>query len=75
MGAAAYVSMIGVGSFLSNAIVSIVHEIRSRHGDKWLANNLNRAHLDYYWVPAGLSALNLCAYACIAMSFVYKKVE
>ena len=75
MGAAAYISMVGVGSFMSNAIVSIVHEIRSRHGDKWLANNLNLAHLDYYWVLAGLSALNLCAYACIAMRFVYKKVE
>nr|POE86757.1 isoform 2 of protein nrt1/ ptr family 5.4 [Quercus suber] len=68
MGAAAYISTVGVGSFMSNAIVSIVHEIWSRHGDKWLGNNLNRAHLDYYyWVLAGLSALNLCVYVCIAM--------
>ncbi|KAK7856412.1 protein nrt1/ ptr family 5.4 [Quercus suber] len=38
--------------------------LQELHGDKWLGNNLNRAHLDYYyWVLAGLSALNLCVYS------------
>ena len=76
MGAAAYISVVGVGSFISNAIISVVQAISSRSGDKWLGNNLNRAHLDYYyWVLAGLSALSLCVFVCIAMRFVYKKVE
>ncbi|XP_065625375.1 protein NRT1/ PTR FAMILY 5.4-like [Quercus suber] len=76
MGAAAYISVVGVGSFIGNAIISVVQAISSRSGDKWLGNNLNRAHLDYYyWVLAGLSALSLCVYVCIAMRFVYKKVE
>uniref|UniRef100_A0A2N9I396 Major facilitator superfamily (MFS) profile domain-containing protein n=1 Tax=Fagus sylvatica TaxID=28930 RepID=A0A2N9I396_FAGSY len=76
MGAAAYISVVGIGSFISNAIISVVQAISSSSGDKWLGNNLNRAHLDYfYWVLAGLSALSLCVYVWIAMRFVYKKVE
>jgi peptide/histidine transporter 3/4 len=74
LGAAAYLSIVGVGSFVSNGIISVVVEITSRDGRKWLGDNLNRAHLDYfYWVLAVLSAMNLCVYLCIAKSFVYKK--
>ena len=76
MGAAAYWSIMGVGSFVSNAVIVVVVAITSRAGGKWLGNNLNRAHLDYfYWVLAGLSALNLCVYIWIAQGFVYKKVR
>ena len=76
LGAAAYISIVGVGSFASNAILAIVEEITSRAGGKWLGNNLNRAHLDYfYWVLAGLSALNLCVYLWVAKVYVYKKVD
>ncbi|MED6208665.1 hypothetical protein PIB30_047386 [Stylosanthes scabra] len=74
LGAAAYISLFGVGSFMANAIIDIVIAITSQVGDKWLVNNLNKAHLDYfYWVLAGLSALNLCVYLKIANGFVYKK--
>ena len=76
LGAAAYVSVLGVGSFISSAIISIVQAISSSCGEKWLGNNLNRAHLDYfYWVLAGLSALNLCVYVWNAMRYMYKKLE
>ncbi|BFG20442.1 hypothetical protein CerSpe_067160 [Prunus speciosa] len=76
LGAAAYISILGVGSFLSSAIISLVQAISSKSGDEWLGDNLNRAHLDYfYWVLAGLSALNLCVYLWTAKGFVYKKVE
>ncbi|KAF5445989.1 hypothetical protein F2P56_031655 [Juglans regia] len=76
IGAAAYLSLIGVGSFITNAIISVVQAITARCGEKWLDNNLNRAHLDYfYWVLAGLSAFSLCVYVWNAMRFVYKKVE
>lgn len=75
-GAAAYMSVIGVGSFINNIIISIVQTISSKHGDKWLIDNLNRAHLDYfYWVMAGLGTLNLCIYIWISRGFVYKKVH
>ncbi|KAG2671858.1 hypothetical protein I3760_13G013200 [Carya illinoinensis] len=76
LGAAAFVSVAGVGSFASSAVISIVQAISSSCGEKWLGNNLNRAHLDYfYWVLAGMSALNLCVYIAIARRFMYKKVE
>ncbi|XP_021297007.1 protein NRT1/ PTR FAMILY 5.4-like [Herrania umbratica] len=76
IGAAAYISIVGVGSFINTAIISVVQVITSRHGNVWLGDNLNRAHLNYfYWVLAGLSAINLCVYMWIASGFVYKKVE
>lgn len=76
IGAAAYISIVGVGSFVSNAIIAIVEDISLRSGEKWLGNNLNRAHLDYfYWVLAVLSALSLCVYVWLAKRFVYKKVD
>ncbi|MED6133608.1 hypothetical protein PIB30_029780, partial [Stylosanthes scabra] len=75
LGAAAFVTLYGVGSFFSNAIIDIVMAINSRRsGEKWFGNNLNKAHLDYfYWLLAGLSALNLCIYLWIAKGFVYRK--
>ncbi|KAF7836191.1 protein NRT1/ PTR FAMILY 5.4 [Senna tora] len=72
LGAAAYISIVGIGSFVSNAIIGIVEGVTR---GKWLGNDLNTAHLDYfYWVLAVLSALNLCVYVWIAMGFVYKKM-
>ncbi|XP_059434032.1 protein NRT1/ PTR FAMILY 5.4-like [Corylus avellana] len=76
LGAAAYVTVVGVGSFVSSAVISIVQVMSSSFGEEWLGDNLNRAHLDgFYWVLAGLSALNLCVYVWVAKRFVYKKVE
>ncbi|KAK1355220.1 putative Peptide transporter [Heracleum sosnowskyi] len=79
MGAAMYLSTTGVGSFLSSGFISVVQIISSRYGngEGWLTgNNLNRAHLDYfYWILAGLSSLNLCFYVWVAKGFVYKKIE
>ncbi|CAK9171024.1 unnamed protein product [Ilex paraguariensis] len=76
MGAAAYLSAIGVGSFMSTGVIAAVQAISSRLGHEWLSDNLNGAHLDdFYWVLAGLSALNLCAYVWVAKGFVYKKLE
>ncbi|KAH1102383.1 hypothetical protein GLYMA_13G197500v4 [Glycine max] len=78
LGAAAYISIVGVGSFVGNIVIIVVEAVTSRAGDgeKWLGNNLNRAHLDYfYWVLAGLSAVNLCVYVWLAIAYVYKKVD
>ncbi|KDP40528.1 hypothetical protein JCGZ_24527 [Jatropha curcas] len=79
MGAAAYISIIGIGSFVNTAVISVVQAVTSRHGGGggvWLGDNLNLAHLDYfYWVLAVLSGLNLCLYVWIASGFEYKKVE
>ncbi|KAJ4847216.1 hypothetical protein Tsubulata_008464 [Turnera subulata] len=79
VGAAAHISLIGVGSFLNTAVMSLVEAISSRHGSgggNWVGDNINRAHIDYfYWVLAALNGLSLCFFLWIAKAFVYKKVE
>nr|GMD65372.1 protein NRT1/ PTR FAMILY 5.4-like [Ipomoea batatas] len=75
-GAALYLSIVGVGNFLSGVLITIVQGISARSGHQWLLNNLNRSHLNYfYWLLAGLSAVNFCIYVFAAKAFVYKKVE
>ncbi|RWR85295.1 protein NRT1/ PTR FAMILY 5.4-like protein [Cinnamomum micranthum f. kanehirae] len=44
IGAAAYLCIIGMGSFLISGIISIVGI-----SSGWLVNNLNSAHLDYFY--------------------------
>lgn len=76
LGAAFYLSVLGVGFFISNGIITLVQAISAECGEKWITDNINRSHLDYfYWVIAALSALNLCFYVLIAKGFVYKKSE
>ncbi|CAH2064145.1 unnamed protein product [Thlaspi arvense] len=76
IGAAIFISVVGVGSFVSTGIISAVQTISKSHGEEWLVNNLNRAHLDYYyWVIASLNAVSLCFYLFVANHFVYKKLQ
>ncbi|KAH9313926.1 hypothetical protein KI387_022553 [Taxus chinensis] len=77
LGVALYLSISGFGSFLSSILISIIEELSSRgEGQNWFADNLNKAHLDYfYWLLAALTALFLCIYLSFANCFIYKKVE
>ncbi|AEE79233.1 oligopeptide transporter-like protein [Arabidopsis thaliana] len=76
IGAAIFISVVGVGSFVSTGIISTVQTISKSHGEEWLVNNLNRAHLDYYyWIIASLNAVSLCFYLFIANHFLYKKLQ
>ncbi|KAF9614125.1 hypothetical protein IFM89_015387 [Coptis chinensis] len=76
IGSAMQLSAFGVGSLLSGVLISVVESVTSATGDKWLVDNLNRAHLDYfYWLLAGLSTLGFCAFIGVSKSFVYKKVD
>ncbi|KAL0429175.1 UNVERIFIED_CONTAM: protein NRT1/ PTR FAMILY 5.4 [Sesamum radiatum] len=75
IGAAAYITVTGVGSFLSSGLISIVQEISSRCGHEWLGDNINRGNVEYfYWVLAAMSAVNFCGYVCVAKRFVYKRI-
>ncbi|KAE9620887.1 putative proton-dependent oligopeptide transporter family, major facilitator superfamily [Lupinus albus] len=77
MGAALYISLVGVGNFVGIAIIDIVVKITSKNsGGSWLGTNINRAHLDYYyWVLAVLSAISCCVYLWLAKVYEYKKVD
>ncbi|KAJ6764092.1 FACILITATOR SUPERFAMILY PROTEIN putative ISOFORM 1-RELATED, partial [Salix purpurea] len=61
VGLSLYLSIFGVGSFLSSFLIFIIEKATGGDGRySWFANNLNRAHLDYfYWLLAGLSAVQL----------------
>ncbi|KAI9115185.1 hypothetical protein K1719_013504 [Acacia pycnantha] len=73
LGAAFYISNAGVANFISSALISIVEAASKK---KWLGNNLNRSHLDYYYfLLAGIGFLNLVVYVVVAKRYVYKKVE
>ncbi|XP_042475193.1 protein NRT1/ PTR FAMILY 5.10-like [Macadamia integrifolia] len=75
VGLALYLSIFGVGSFLSSFLVSAIKNLTSEDGhDGWFPNNLNRAHLDYfYWLLAGVVALGLLFYLYFAKSYVYNR--
>ncbi|TQD77559.1 hypothetical protein C1H46_036913 [Malus baccata] len=48
-GAAAYLSVIGAGNLVSIRIITVVQVISSKHGETWLSDNINRAHLDCFY--------------------------
>ncbi|CAA2975829.1 NRT1 PTR FAMILY -like [Olea europaea subsp. europaea] len=75
IGLALYLSIFGIGSFLSSFLISVVEKATSGPGqDGWFSDNLNRAHLDYfYWLLAGLSAVALAAYIYFAKSYIYNR--
>ncbi|GLJ13497.1 hypothetical protein SUGI_0213900 [Cryptomeria japonica] len=77
LGIALYLTILGVGSFMSSILISIVESITNRGKEQsWFADNINKAHLDYYyWLLAALGALFLCIYISLAGCFIYKETE
>ncbi|KAF7038832.1 hypothetical protein CFC21_048944 [Triticum aestivum] len=75
VGLALCLSIFGVGSYASGMLVWAVDWATTRGGgDSWFADNLNRAHLDYfYWILAGLSALEVVVFLYFANRYVYRK--
>ncbi|PIN13440.1 H+/oligopeptide symporter [Handroanthus impetiginosus] len=75
IGLALYLSIFGIGNFLSSFLISIIEKVTSGNGcDSWFSNNLNRAHLDYfYWLLAGLSVVSMGIYVYFAKSYIYNK--
>lgn len=74
VGLAFYLSIFGVGSFLSSFLISAIQKGTSKDGhDSWFASNLNRAHLDYFYaLLAVLSAVELTVFWFFSKSYVYK---
>ncbi|XP_061340672.1 protein NRT1/ PTR FAMILY 5.10-like isoform X2 [Gastrolobium bilobum] len=75
VGLALYLSIFGVGSFLSSFLISIIQKETGKDGsDSWFASNLNRAHLDYFYaVLAALSAVEMSAFWFFSKSYIYKR--
>lgn len=75
IGLSLYLSIFGIGNFLSSFLISAIESLTSGDGKQsWFNNNLNKAHLDYfYWVLVALSAMGLAAFLCSARTYIYNK--
>lgn len=64
----------GLGHYAGTVIIQMVHKFTatSQHPD-WLADNLNRGHLDYfYYLLACLQVCNFIAFMSVARHYTYK---
>ncbi|KAK1570816.1 hypothetical protein Q3G72_007460 [Acer saccharum] len=78
LGIAFYLSVIGLGSFLSSFLIIIVDHITGKTGDRksWIGKDLNMSRLDnFFWLLAALNVLNLCVYVLLARKYTYKNVQ
>lgn len=67
---AMFLSEIGIGSWLSTAVVKIIERATGGVDKGWLRNSLNGSRLDYfYWVLAGINGVNFVVYVWIAMRY------
>lgn len=74
-GMALYLCAMGVGSFLSSLLITIIESITGDGSRSWFTSNINRGHLDYfYWLLAVLSSMNLILYIMISHFYDYKAV-
>ncbi|PIN13445.1 H+/oligopeptide symporter [Handroanthus impetiginosus] len=77
IGLALYLSIFGIGSFISSFLISLIEKATSGSGhDSWFSDNLNRAHLDYfYWLLAGLSAAAFVGFVYFARNYIYNRKD
>ncbi|KAK9095941.1 hypothetical protein Sjap_021438 [Stephania japonica] len=78
LGISLFMSIFGIGNFLSSLLISILERVTSEEGSQggWFVNNLNKGHLDYfYWFLFGLSSIGMVIYVYVAKSFIYKRLN
>lgn len=77
VGLSLYLSIFGVGKFLSSFLISVIEKATGGIGCcSWFDNNLNRAHLDYfYWILAALSVVELIMYMYYTRFYIYSRDE
>lgn len=67
---AMFLSEIGIGSWLSTAIVKIIERATGGQKEGWLRNDLNKSKLDnLYWILAGINGVNFLVYVFIAWRY------
>ncbi|GJN17029.1 hypothetical protein PR202_gb04067 [Eleusine coracana subsp. coracana] len=76
LGLALFLSIFGVGHLLSSLLISVIDKVTAKGGTSWFANNINRAHIDYfYWLLTGLCAVELVAFLFFSRMYVYKRKD
>lgn len=75
LGLAFYLSVLGVGSFLSSFLITIVDHVTKKNGGSWFGIDLNHSRTDkFYWLITAMAALDLCIYVLLAKRYTYKNV-
>ncbi|KAF5207405.1 NRT1/ PTR FAMILY 8.1 [Thalictrum thalictroides] len=67
---AMFLSEIGIGSWLSTALVKIVQSTTGGIDEGWLRNTLNTSQLDkFYWLIAGINAVNFFVFLFVSWRY------
>lgn len=76
LGIAFYLSVIGAGNFVSSWLIAIVARVTKKGGHGWFGKDLNTSRLDkFYWLLAGITAVNMIFYVFLARRYSYKNVQ
>ncbi|KAG8377490.1 hypothetical protein BUALT_Bualt08G0038300 [Buddleja alternifolia] len=67
---ALFLSEIGIGSWLSTAIVKIIEKASGGVKNGWLRDDLNMSRLDYfYWILTGINGVNFLVYLWVSWRY------
>ncbi|CAI9266921.1 unnamed protein product [Lactuca saligna] len=70
LSSAMFLSEIGIGSWLSTAIVKIIQRATGNEEKGWLRNDLNASKLDYFfWILMAINGVNLVVYMWVARRY------
>ncbi|CAA7052409.1 unnamed protein product [Microthlaspi erraticum] len=77
VGMALNLTIYGVGNFISSFMISVIDKVTRQNGQtSWFDNDLDKAHLDYfYWLLACLSFIGLAFFLWFAKSYVYNRTN
>ncbi|XP_059628068.1 protein NRT1/ PTR FAMILY 5.6-like [Cornus florida] len=77
LGIAFYLSVMGVGNFLSSFLITLVNHITEKaNGSSWFGKDLNTSRIDnFYWLLAAMNGLNICVFVFLARRYSYKNVQ
>lgn len=77
LGIAFYLSVIGVGSFVSSLLITIVNcATKKISGMSWIGKDINSSRADkLYWLLTAISGVNLVFYVFVARKISYKNVQ
>lgn len=67
---AIFLSTIGIGSWISAAIVNVVSGVTGGEENGWLRNDLNESRLDgFYWILTVINGVNFLVYVWVAKRY------
>ncbi|CAA0836367.1 Protein NRT1/ PTR FAMILY 5.6 [Striga hermonthica] len=76
LGIALYFGMLGAACFLSSLLITAIDHVTGIGGKSWFGKDLNSSRIDcFYWLLAGMTALDVCVFVLVASRYTYKNVR